>query len=158
MPRDNPAEWSQWWEKGLHVAYSTRSRQTPYITWQHEITSLMLNNWYNRRGRYVQCCVFETQWLFSSLYIQEIYFTLHSPDLNSIRNSYIFKTASLRPRSKYWYPLVFFYASLSFFVLCSVHCSELWSSPASSPVAILTRTAVGMMYFLFTSVAATYNF
>ena len=34
----------------------------------------------------------------------------------------------------------------------------MWSSPASSPEAILTRTAVSMMYFLFTSVAARYNF
>lgn len=61
VTRANPSEWAQWRRNGLHVAYSSRSRQTPCITWQHEITSLMLNNWYVWRGRYVQCCVFETQ-------------------------------------------------------------------------------------------------
>lgn len=68
---------------------------------------------------------------------------------------------SSRPRPKYWYFLVSFYASKTFCFssyLVQFTARELWSSPSSSSEASFTRTASGMKYFLFTPTAAMHHF
>lgn len=95
-----------------------------------------------------------------SLYIQEIYFTLHSLDLNLDQKFLYIFNDQFGPEAKI---LISSSSLLRFenvfrFFHAWFHCSELWSSPVSNSEAILTRTAVGMKYFIFTSVAAMYHF